>query len=163
MSSFKRRGASSTVQPPLGARQSTSSPTIANVSSGIPSLDDVLGGGFPLGSIVTVLAPDLHSAWGTLIQRYFIAQGLIGSQAVCVVSSDAKSLADGCMWTSGPTEGAATGLQDDHPPNVEEDTQIKIAWRYEKMRQFQTTVPSASFCAFARMSSSLDLISDGCH
>jgi elongator complex protein 4 len=144
MSSFKRKtGTPAVQQAPIGARQSFSTPSVSLISSGIPSLDDLLGGGLPLGSVVAVLTPDLHSAWGTLIQRYFIAQGLAGDQAVCVVRDDAKDLVDGCMWLAGtkglPVEDGALDHVEEEP-----DAKIKIAWRYEKMRQFQTTVPATS-------------------
>lgn len=142
MSSFKRKsGAPAVQQVPIGARQSFSSPSVSLVSSGIPSLDDVLGGGFPLGCVVALLTPDLHSAWGTLIQRYFIAQGLAGDQIVCVVREDAKNLVDGCMWHPGT---GTKGLSAQDNLEQEPDAKIKIAWRYEKMKQFQTTVTTTS-------------------
>ena len=147
MSSFKRKsGAPAVQQVPIGARQSHSTPSISLVSSGIPSLDDVLGGGFPLGCVVALLTPDFHSAWGTLIQKYFIAQGLAGDQSVCIVREDAKDLVDDCMWLAG-TKGLT--VDDSALDDVEQepDAKIKIAWRYDKMKQFQTTV-SASSCMY---------------
>jgi elongator complex protein 4 len=147
MSSFQRRIPTTATPIPIGARPSLSSPSVALLSSGVPSLDDVLGGGIPLGGVVVLLAPDLHSAWGNLLQRYFIAQGLASNQAVCVVSNQSKALVEGSMWIAGSNAKATDTTQsigdelnekDDDP-----DTKIKIAWRYEKMNQFQTTVSSA--------------------
>lgn len=152
MSSFKRKGsaAASTVrQLPAGTRASTTSPNVAYISSGIASLDDVLGGGIPLGSVVVILAPDVHSSWGSLLQRYFIAQGLVLNQHVAVVADrdGATALVNGCMWLPPSREGntgstGASNIEDDEAAGAEE--KIKIAWRYEKMQQFQTTVASSS-------------------
>ena len=151
MSSFKRKGPASATsnarQLLPGTRASANSPSVAYLSSGIASLDDVLGGGIPLGSVIVILTPDVHSAWGTLLQRYFIAQGIVLNQRVAIVSEphDASLLVKGCMWlpaaggdnaTSGSSE-AANDLEDEVTGS---DEKIRIAWRYEKMQQFQTTV-----------------------
>lgn len=154
MSSFKRKGSTATTsaarQLPPGTRSSTTSPSVAYLSSGIASLDDVLGGGIPLGSVVVLLAPDMHSAWGTLLQRYFIAQGLALNQHTAVVSDadDAMTLVNGCMWLPSSKDGTNSTasarprdeLEEDDDKTAGPEGKIKIAWRYEKMQQFQTTV-----------------------
>ncbi|KAI6031905.1 PAXNEB-domain-containing protein [Pisolithus microcarpus] len=115
--SFKRRIPSNHANSPPGTRISPSSPSTVLISTGIPSLDDVLGGGLPLSCSSVVLVPDNHSAYGDLVQKYFVSQGIACGQ---------QSFARGCMWTS---------------------VRIKIAWRYEKMKMFQTTVASgSSYC-----------------
>ncbi|KAG9019311.1 hypothetical protein FRB90_004024 [Tulasnella sp. 427] len=144
-SSFKRRTPATQPPPPRGTRLNVAS-SVLEISTGVPSLDDVLGGGQPLGSILIVLAPDRHSNWSELLQRYWIAQGLAGGQNVCVVGEPTRSakLVEGCMWLS-PAEygesakGAAS--EDEREPGAEEE--VKIAWRYEGMKKFQTTVQTA--------------------
>ena len=143
MSSFKRRVATSASdagpnRSVVGVKQAPGS-SVPLISSGIPSFDDVFGGGLPIGSVTVVLAPDLHSAWGTLIQRYFIAQGLHVGHVVRVVSESPSHVIEGCMWVSGSRQ-----LETDSTENEENDSKIKIAWRYDKMHQFQTTVTETS-------------------
>ena len=54
------------------------------------------------------------------------------------------------MWIPGAIAhgaGPSTALQkeeEDEEKAGEEDAKIKIAWRYEQMKQFQTTVPSSN-------------------
>ncbi|KAG1715633.1 hypothetical protein ID866_1515 [Astraeus odoratus] len=144
--SFKRRAPSKQVTLPPGTRVSPSSPSTILVSTGIPSLDDILGGGLPLTCSLAILAPDHHSAYGELVQKYFVSQGIACGQRVCIIDDDALSFTKECMWT---TTGSSTASE--HPANDEEDEKsaqsderIKIAWRYEGMKKFQTTVPSDS-------------------
>ncbi|KAI0330534.1 PAXNEB-domain-containing protein [Cubamyces sp. BRFM 1775] len=158
MSAFKRR--TTAKQPPLppGTRTSPGSTATVITSTGIPSLDDILGGGLPLSCSLLVLAPDAHSAYGELVLKYFAAQGLASGQRVCVVDAHPETFLAECIWTPGSgsapapaqsqdpsssSQSAAAEDEDDERAS-EHDTKIKIAWRYEQMKQFQTTVPSSS-------------------
>jgi elongator complex protein 4 len=50
------------------------------------------------------------------------------------------------MWTPGNFTSTPSGVptdEDDEVANQRED-KIKIAWRYEQMKRFQTTIPSSS-------------------
>ncbi|OBZ79091.1 Elongator complex protein 4 [Grifola frondosa] len=121
-------------------------------STGIPSLDDILGGGLPLSCSLLVLAPDAHSAYGELVLKYFAAQGLACGQKLCVIEDNAEGFLSECMWMPGvtPTAVSFTHVDDEEDEKTnEQDTKIKIAWRYEQMKQFQTTVPTSNHCASA--------------
>jgi elongator complex protein 4 len=164
---FVRRTPNTAGRPPAGTIPSPSAPSVALISTGIPSFDDILGGGQPVGSILTVLAPDEHSAWSRLVERYWIAQGLAAGQDVLVIggstddSANAKSnveledLVAGCMWLDeGVRKSTRQIIPESAQPNpVPEDpdsdaegldeessNRTKIAWRYENMKKFQTTV-----------------------
>ncbi|OSD03619.1 PAXNEB-domain-containing protein [Trametes coccinea BRFM310] len=155
MSAFKRR--TTAKQPPLPAGTRTCPGSTATIitSTGIPSLDDILGGGLPLSCSLLVLAPDAHSAYGELVVKYFAAQGLACGQRVCVVDPRAETFLSECMWMPGSSAAASvqpgnpatpspsTAAEDEEDEKASEhDTKIKIAWRYEQMKQFQTTVPA---------------------
>jgi len=106
--------------------------------TGVPSLDDVLGGGIRAGHSFLALAPDAHSLYGDLLQKYFIAQGLQdGGQAVLVFAE--RALVDSCMWLArDPLSADASVAQ------AGSDTgKITIAWRYEAVGQHQTTVDAS--------------------
>ena len=153
MSSFKRRQPAPQVLQTPGTRLVSGTSSLLQISIGIPSLDDILGGGLPLGHVLTVLAPDVHSTWGDLISRYFVSQGLVSDQAVCLVEDDPNVFLEGCMWLPG-TSRSRNEL--DHEINQlgeqegsHKDEKVKIAWRYEKMEQFRTTVDhNPSNCTF---------------
>ncbi|KAJ9118229.1 hypothetical protein QFC22_004136 [Naganishia vaughanmartiniae] len=169
---FVRRTPNAAGRPPAGTIPSPSAPSLALISTGIPSFDDILGGGQPVGSILTVLAPDEHSAWSRLVERYWIAQGLAAGQDVLVIggsttdddSSNGKrnieleDLVAGCMWLDEgvkksmtrqvvpePAPAQTNSVPDDPDSDAEgldeeHSNRTKIAWRYENMKKFQTTV-----------------------
>lgn len=132
MSSFKRKGSSKSTQTLPGTRPSPTSPSTTITSVGIPSLDDILGGGLPLSCSLLTLAPDPHSSYGELVQKYFVAQGLAAGQSIFVVDDNADDFVHDVMWI--PPSG------DEDKEDTEIDQNIKIAWRYADMKQFQTTV-----------------------
>ncbi|KAJ6509255.1 PAXNEB-domain-containing protein [Mycena vitilis] len=112
-------------------------PTATVVSTGVPSLDDILGGGLPLSCSLVLTAPDLHSEYAELVQKYFVAQGLATQQHVCVIGATVWTAE--CMWL--PPNAQATVDPDEPGPS---EDKITIAWRYEQMKPFQTTVPAPS-------------------
>ncbi|KAI0067700.1 hypothetical protein BV25DRAFT_1794657 [Artomyces pyxidatus] len=141
--SFKRRTtAKSTSNPLQGTRASPSSPATTITSSGVPSLDDILGGGLPLSCSLLVLAPDEHSAYGELVHKYFIAQGIACGQKVCVVDDHAELFVSECMWMPSAVPATVAYAEEDGDGQDDADAKVKIAWRYEQMKKFQTTVPS---------------------
>jgi elongator complex protein 4 len=102
-----------------------------------------LGGGLPLGHVAVVLAPDIHSSWGELILRYFVAQGLSNEHEILVVDDKPSRLVEGCMWHAGSTVlNASQNVEgkDLEDSKQHEEGEVKIAWRYEQMKQFKTTV-----------------------
>ena len=147
MSSFKRKGSAKQTVALLGTRVSPASPSTIVTSTGISSLDDILGGGLPLSCSLLVAAPDLHSSYGDLVQKYFIAQGISCGQNVCVVGGDTEQFVEDIMWTPrsrNATSNASANGEDGEKPDGPKPDEIKIAWRYEKMKPFQTTVPPSS-------------------
>ena len=144
MSSFKRKGALKQATALPGTRISPASPSTCITSTGITSLDDILGGGLPLSCLLLVAAPDLHSSYGDLVQKYFIAQGLSCDHRVHVVADGAEQFVKGAMWIPRKDDGLNTSKPGDDIDGSPNSPAIKIAWRYEQMRQFQTTVPSSS-------------------
>ena len=148
MSSFKRRVSSKQATQTRGTRVLPGSVSTVVTSTGIPSLDDILGGGLPLTCTQLILAPDAHSAYGELVQKYFVAQGLALGHDVCIVDDDALQFVEECMWMPGSSSVPApspAGDEDEDENAEKHDTAIKIAWRYESMKQFQTTVSSSQY------------------
>uniref|UniRef100_H2YRH0 Elongator complex protein 4 n=1 Tax=Ciona savignyi TaxID=51511 RepID=H2YRH0_CIOSA len=59
------------------------------VSSGIPSLDVVLGGGLPVGSIM-MIEEDSGRRFSKIIMKYFLAEGVMSTHSLFVASYDEK-------------------------------------------------------------------------
>ena len=112
------------------------------ISSGIESLDNILGGGLPLGSLV-LIEEDAFTGYSKLLSNYFIAQGLASGQRVAFLSPDE------CLdtifeqlpsWSPDQTNYAKNTQKNesimdesDHQYRLYSD-RMKIAWRYERFR-----------------------------
>ena len=166
MSSFRRRTA---VQPIPGTRPSpyTAAPLL---STGLTSLDDLLGGGLPLSTSL-LIESDSPTSYAELLLRYWIAQGLECGQEVIVVASGLdggpRAVVDALMEVDGgrPDAGADSSsaastagmsrqdVQEDEEEKRQEENlkeQLKIAFRYEGLRQHQTTIESSSTSVLSR-------------
>lgn len=142
MSSFKRKGSSKLIQGYPGSRILPGSTQTHVTSTGIASLDDLLGGGLPLSCSLVIAAPDVHSSYGELVLRYFVSQGLVSGHRVCLIGGSEDELGKfvkDCMWL--PKDSQSNGNDEEREGDDDDELQkVKIAWRYEKMQQFKTTV-----------------------
>jgi elongator complex protein 4 len=115
------------------------------MSSGVGSLDDVFGGGLPLGSLF-LLKGDRRTGYSNLLLRYMAAQGLESQQTVLLLGTkrsisdileelptavkieDAIDDGDDSVPTLGMRPGRVMGA-------VRTDEKMKIAWRYQSLPQ----------------------------
>ncbi|KAF5743047.1 hypothetical protein HS088_TW09G01109 [Tripterygium wilfordii] len=97
------------------------------VSSGIPDLDKILGGGFPLGSLVMVME-DAEAPHHMLLLRNFMSQGLVHNQPL-LYASPAKDPREFLGTLPSPVLS-----KDDksHNKDPEQDKGLRIAWQYKK-------------------------------
>ena len=149
MSTFRRKSSFKTADLLAGTRTSSFSSSSFFTSSGIASLDDILGGGLPLSCSLLVIAPDTHSSYGELVLKYFISQGLVAGQKVYVVDEEPEQIVSKCMWPSNgapspaATPAATTAEENDEMDETDHEPKVTIAWRYEHLKQFQTTVSTS--------------------
>ncbi|XP_065170843.1 elongator complex protein 4 [Atheta coriaria] len=97
------------------------------VSTGVPSLDKVLGGGIPVGSI-TLIEEDEHGIFAKTLLKYFLVEGVACGQHSVTVSLD-----------HDPNEllknlpALAKEQPKDKGHNKQDDQQMKIAFRYQNL------------------------------
>ncbi|KAJ1679471.1 Elongator subunit elp4, partial [Spiromyces aspiralis] len=84
--SFRRATMSRQVRLPPATRLSTHKAQ-ALISTGVPSLDDILGGGLPVGSIL-LIEEDRQSEYSRILFSYFISQGIAATHKVCIASAE---------------------------------------------------------------------------
>ncbi|KAK8606917.1 hypothetical protein V6N13_052670 [Hibiscus sabdariffa] len=99
------------------------------LSSGIPDLDKILGGGFPLGSLVMVME-DAEAPHHMLLLRNFMSQGLVHSQPL-LYASPARD-PRGFLGTL-PSPAASKDDKSRGPePDQLQEKGLRIAWQYKK-------------------------------
>ncbi|XP_045492166.1 elongator complex protein 4 [Colias croceus] len=102
------------------------------VSSGIPSLDYVVGGGIPAGGIFAV-EEDVLGSYSRVLTKYFLAEGVVCKHDLLVVSADenpkgiVKELPQPCVVQ-----------KEDSIPITPKD-EMKIAWRYENLAKVESS------------------------
>ncbi|KAE8686056.1 Elongator complex protein 4 [Hibiscus syriacus] len=117
----------STASPSLGPGLKYGPNGTVFLSSGIPDLDKVLGGGFPLGSLVMVME-DAEAPHHVLLLRNFMAQGLVHGQPLLYASPSRDPR--GFLGTL-PSPAASKDDKSREPdPNQEKG--LRIAWQYKK-------------------------------
>ncbi|KAL0924569.1 hypothetical protein M5K25_005409 [Dendrobium thyrsiflorum] len=101
------------------------------VSSGIPDLDRILGGGFLLGSLVMVME-DAEAPHHLLLLRNFMAQGVVHCQPLLFASPAEDPRA---FLGTLPAPVAASKEERQRAPGPDHDEQeqgLRIAWQYKK-------------------------------
>ncbi|MBW0511936.1 hypothetical protein O181_051651 [Austropuccinia psidii MF-1] len=160
MSSFRRNHstkAASASKFPIGFHPSHYN-GVPTASTGIASLDDVLGGGLPISSNL-LIDEDLDGSYARLILRYWIAQGIASHQHVIIVGSsldvegDPERVVERLMSIddrdedSSKPDSKTQPVQGSNPSTVDSDDDeitndpnskhMKIAWRYEHLGKHQ--------------------------
>ncbi|KAF9082250.1 Elongator subunit elp4 [Mortierella sp. AD031] len=164
MSSFKKRVPSAQASLPAGCRLSAYNGQVL-ISTGVPSLDDILGGGLPVGTIL-LIQEDRQTSYGQLLLKYFLRQGIVAGDKCVVVSGDEspESIVRSLMGIAGEessesqvqqgvdnrddedeerrqrrkktaSSGGAAGDDEDS-----EQDRLTIAWRYSGLKKFESGV-----------------------
>lgn len=132
MATVKTRGSSfsrnlSSVHSPQNPRLKSGPNGTVFVSSGIPDLDQILGGGFLLGSLIMVME-DTEAPHHMILLRNFMSQGLVHNQPLLYASpsKDPRSF----LGTLPSPLLSKDDNSREHDP--EQDRGLRIAWQYKK-------------------------------
>ncbi|KAJ2784472.1 Elongator subunit elp4 [Coemansia javaensis] len=136
MSSFRRHAPAAQPKPPPATRINPHSAQLL-VSTGVPALDDVLGGGLPVGGILLV-EEDRQTGYSAVLMSCFASQAVAAGHRLCVVDADRdvdpKTQFPG--WSgSASSVGAAEAPPPPPPPAAKggDEDPMKIAWRYQSL------------------------------
>ncbi|KAJ1915327.1 Elongator subunit elp4 [Mycoemilia scoparia] len=105
-------------------------------STGIPSLDDVLGGGLPVGSILLV-KEDRQSEYSRTVLSYFLSQGIASEHKILVASADGEPetslLSKLPCWAKDDDNKEKNNTKKVEGGNSQGANDLKIAWRYKNL------------------------------
>merc|ERR1711953_299977 len=110
-------------------------------SSGVPDLDDLIGGGLAVGSVI-LLEEDLSGNYSRLMLKYFLSEGLLHKHPLLVTNSSP----DGKLITSSLPMFDSKDVAVDNQEAGSESETMKIAWRY----QSQNTTKSSNLATAQR-------------
>ncbi|XP_012567247.1 elongator complex protein 4 isoform X2 [Cicer arietinum] len=96
------------------------------LSSGIPDLDKILGGGFSLGSLVMIME-DAEAPHHMLLLRNFMSQGLVHKQPLLYASASSRD-PKGFLGTLPAPASSKEEKTRDHT----HEKDLRIAWQYKK-------------------------------
>ncbi|XP_050003110.1 elongator complex protein 4 isoform X1 [Alexandromys fortis] len=115
------------------------------VSTGLPALDQLLGGGLAVGTVL-LIEEDKYNIYSPLLFKYFLAEGIVNGHTVLVASAREKP-ADILQELPAPLldDNGKKEIEDIHDPKTPEaDVSMKIAWRYQFLPKMQAGPVSSS-------------------
>ena len=151
--SFRKRNADQQPKLPSGSRLSAYNGQLL-ISTGVPSLDDIMGGGLPVGTVL-LIKEDRATTYAQLLLKYFLAQG-VASGHHCALASrdeDGNELLRNLMWlatssTNDDDEDHDEAAKSAARSNAEGD-RLKIAWRYAHLKKFESGVRQGKAIIFS--------------
>ncbi|KAI9319262.1 Elongator complex protein 4 [Dichotomocladium elegans] len=148
--SFRKRNADQQPRLPPGSRLSAYNGQLL-ISTGVPSLDDIMGGGLPVGTVLLV-KEDRATTYAQLLLKYFLAQGIASGHhcALASLDEDGNTLLRNLMWLATSDADMDTDDHEDAAKNAarsHDSDRLKIAWRYAHLKKFETSVRAASSAA----------------
>ena len=103
------------------------------VSSGNTSLDTILGGGLPLGTL-TVLYEDSHSQFYSYLLKTYLAEGIVNKHK-CIIVDSQEACRSRESWVKFlPNVSKLEGSKPKPEPVKEEQkADLQSAWRYSNL------------------------------
>ncbi|XP_069410752.1 elongator complex protein 4 [Ovis canadensis] len=102
------------------------------VSTGLPALDQFLGGGLAVGTVL-LIEEDKYNIYSPLLFNYFLAEGIVSGHALLVASAK-EDPADILQKLPAPLIDHSYKKECDEDicgHKMESDIKMKIAWRYQ--------------------------------
>ncbi|NP_001088363.1 elongator complex protein 4 [Xenopus laevis] len=118
------------------------------VSTGVPSLDHILGGGLAVGTLL-LIEEDTYGTYSHLLLKYFLAEGVVSGHEVFVASANddpTETLQDlpSPLTDEVPRQNDPKRTKDTSGPADDSQEMMKIAWRYQNLPKVETLPISSS-------------------
>ncbi|XP_004446935.1 elongator complex protein 4 [Dasypus novemcinctus] len=116
------------------------------VSTGLPALDQLLGGGLAVGTVL-LIEEDKYNIYSPLLFKYFLAEGIISGHTLLVASAK-EDPADILQELPAPLldENCKKEFYEDiyNHKTSESNIKMKIAWRYQLLPKMEAGPISSS-------------------
>uniref|UniRef100_A0A8C5QL32 Elongator complex protein 4 n=1 Tax=Leptobrachium leishanense TaxID=445787 RepID=A0A8C5QL32_9ANUR len=118
------------------------------LSTGVPSLDHVLGGGLAVGTLL-LIEEDTYSTYSNLLLKYFLAEGVVNGHEIYIASASedpANILKDLPAPLTDEMPKPDDRKSEKQTSGFTEDPQetMKIAWRYQNMAKVESLPMSST-------------------
>ncbi|CAB3981357.1 Elongator complex 4 [Paramuricea clavata] len=121
------------------------------ISTGVPSLDGLLGGGLAVGTVLLV-EEDNYACYANTLFKCFLAEGVASRHSLFL----ATALQDPHeIWKNLPCAVDDLNATSKVPP--EGDNSMKIAWRYENMPKVESNPTAVKFGHFFDFTRTVDV------
>ncbi|XP_006818457.1 elongator complex protein 4-like [Saccoglossus kowalevskii] len=113
------------------------------ISSGVPSLDYVIGGGIAVGTVFLV-EEDMYGSYSNLLVKYFLAEGIVSGHEIFLAAADKRP---DCTLKDLPHPLDVDLVKSVYEEREERDSgeKMKIAWRYESLPKHQSSQSGLHF------------------
>ncbi|XP_040351469.1 elongator complex protein 4 isoform X1 [Herpailurus yagouaroundi] len=116
------------------------------VSTGLPALDQLLGGGLAVGTVL-LIEEDKYNIYSSLLFKYFLAEGIINGHTLLVASAK-EDPADILQELPAPLldDNVKKDFDEDacNHKTAESNIKMKIAWRYQLLPKMEAGPVSSS-------------------
>ncbi|XP_062917702.1 elongator complex protein 4 isoform X1 [Mobula hypostoma] len=148
--SFQRRARNQRTSVP-GTRPSVHNGQLL-LSTGVPSLDYVIGGGLAVGTLLLV-EEDKYESYSQMLLKYFVAEGIICGHSLFIASAKdhpkdilqelPAPLLDDVIETEESNKEKESNSVDITSSSALQSS-MSIAWRYQNLPKVQTALTSSS-------------------
>ncbi|XP_069888762.1 elongator complex protein 4 [Dipodomys merriami] len=115
------------------------------VSTGLPALDQLLGGGLAVGTVL-LIEEDKYNIYSPMLFKYFLAEGIVSGHTLLVASAK-EDPTDILKELPAPLhdDNSKKELDEDicHK-TAQNNTKMKIAWRYQLLPKMEVGPVSSS-------------------
>ncbi|XP_041131855.1 elongator complex protein 4 isoform X1 [Polyodon spathula] len=118
------------------------------VSTGVTSLDYVIGGGLAVGTLL-LIEEDKYDSYSRMLLKYFLAEGVVCGHSLFIASSrdhpgDILQELPAPLLDEISNSEVEKELANAGDSSTETQDSMKIAWRYQNLPKVQTTLASSS-------------------
>uniref|UniRef100_A0A2K5QB65 Elongator complex protein 4 n=1 Tax=Cebus imitator TaxID=2715852 RepID=A0A2K5QB65_CEBIM len=153
VTSFQRRGPRASGTNDSGPRLVSitgTRPSVRNgqllVSTGLPALDQLLGGGLAVGTVL-LIEEDKYNIYSSLLFKYFLAEGIVNGHTLLVASAN-EDPANILQELPAPLldDNCKKEFDEDvyNRKTPESNIKMKIAWRYQLLPKMEQIGPVSS-------------------